>query len=44
MKGDINELKEVMDKMMEMFQALTTKEDPPERTMIYDITGLSIEP
>lgn len=44
MKGDIYELKGVMEKMMEMMQALATKEDPHQRTMISKIIGPSYEP
>lgn len=37
MKWDIDELKWVMGKMMKMLRALTTKEDPLQCTMIFEI-------
>lgn len=44
MKGYIDELKGAINKMMEILQALTTKEDPPQCTVIFKITGLLTEP
>lgn len=42
-RGDIDELKGEMEKMMEMLHALDTKENPHMRTMISEITGPSFE-
>lgn len=44
MKRDIDDLKEVMGKVMELLQELATKEDPPQRTMISETTGPLFEP
>lgn len=44
MKGDIDELKRSVCKIMEMMQALNTKEDQPQRTMISQINGLTVYP
>ena len=43
MKGDIDELRGSMAKIMEMLQALTTKEDQPQCIVISEIYGLSVE-
>lgn len=43
MRGDLNELKGEMEKMMEMLQKLDTKENPHMCTMISKITGPSFE-
>lgn len=44
MRGDVDELKGVMEKMMEMLHTLATKKDAPQSTMISKITGPSFEP
>lgn len=43
-KGDIEELWGSMAKIMEMLQALTSKEDQPHRIVISQINGFTAEP
>lgn len=44
MREDIHELKGTISYMMEMLEALTTKEAQPQLTMILEINIISVEP
>lgn len=43
-KGNIDELKGSMTKIMEMLQEMAAKENQPQRTMISQISGFILEP